>query len=449
MDTEYYFKEQLNNDLDMLKSEFRQNRIKALPKIVNNEIVILFKNEKYLADIKKILEDNLENFKFMEREGELVLGYKQNAESILRRRLIRQTMEIISKRVDETGTREPIIQSQGENKIVVQVPGLENPDELKELLGTTAKLTFHLINENPTPKDNIIMLKDQSNSFDYPVEKRVLLNGELLNMANMIYDQGQPVINFKFNNLGAKKFADVTKNNVGRVLAIVLDDKVITAPRINTPILTGAGIISGNFTKEEASQVALLLRAGSLPAPLEIIEERTIGPTLGSELIKQGILSAVIGFILVVIFVLLIYKKLGVFAVLSLIVNMCIVLSLIYICNITLTLPGIAGLILTIGMAIDSNVLIFERLLEEQKMGKSITYTFNNAFDATITTITDSNVTTIIVGTMLYIFGTGPIKGFSVVLILGILSSIFSTLVFMKYVMFEWLLRMNIKQINI
>ena len=296
---------------------------------------------------------------------------------------VRQSLEIVRRRIDEVGTREPTIQRQGEDRILVQVPGEKNPDSIKRLLGQTAKLTFHLVDlETPLqqalagnlPPGSELLPSDENGgrpAMQYVVRKRVEVSGESLVDAQPTYYQNQPVVSFRFDSVGGRKFGDVTRDHVGELLAIVLDGKVISAPRIHEPILGGSGIIRGSFTVQEANELAVLLRAGALPAPLEIVEERTVGPDLGADSIEAGKIAGVVGLVLVVALMALYYGLFGLFANVALLVNLVLMIAALSVLQATLTLPGIAGIVLTIGMAVDANVLIFERIREEVRVGRS------------------------------------------------------------------------------
>ncbi|MBY0355274.1 MAG: protein translocase subunit SecD [Rickettsiales bacterium] len=398
-----------------------------------------------------------------ENAGAVSISLSDMAKRAKRQQLIEQSIEIVSRRVNETGTKEPIIQRQGDKRILLQVPGLSDPAQLKEILGTTAKMTFHLVNMNATPEqvlagrvplgtrllpsDDISQRLSDGQPYRYPVYNKVELSGEMLTGANASYQDGQPVVSFQFNSIGAKKFGEITQKNVGRPFAIVLDDKVITAPRINTPILNGSGIISGSFTVESANNLALLLRAGALPAPLKIVEERSVGPSLGNDSIEAGKRASLIGLVAVVGFMLLSYGLLGIFASMALLVNIVMLLGALAWFQATLTLPGIAGIVLTFGMAVDANVLIFERIREEAHRGRSPASAVNSGFKAAFATIMDSNITTLIAAALLFSFGTGSIKGFAVTLTVGILSSMFSAIMVTRMLIALWIHTMRPRSI--
>lgn len=356
------------------------------------------------------------------------------------RKAVEQSIEVIRRRVDALGTREPSIQRQGDDRVLVQVPGLQDPQTLKEILGQTAKLEFRLVAEpgqNPSEVEELEQVDEQGK---LPIEKQVMVQGEDLTDAQPGFDQrgGEPVVNFRFNIRGAQKFGDVTSKNVGRLFAIVLDNKVISAPRILTPITGGSGQISGRFTVEQANNLAILLRAGALPAKLNIVEERTVGPGLGQDSIDAGKRAAYVGAGLVVFYMLITYGVFGVFANLALFVHIAFIFAGLVLLGSTLTLPGIAGIVLTIGMAVDSNVLIYERIREENHAGRSILASLDAGFNRAFATIVDSNVTMFVAAAILYFLGTGPVRGFAVSLALGILTTIVTAVTMTRMMIAVW-----------
>ena len=363
-----------------------------------------------------------------------------------------QSLEIVRRRIDELGTREASVQRQGENRIVVQVPGESSPESIKRLLGQTAKLTFHLVDlETPVseakagriPPGSMLLPGDEPGAngqpVEYVVQRQVVVGGENLVDAQPTMQTNQPVVSFKFDSTGARKFGQATQQNVGKLLAIVLDNKVISAPRVNEPILGGSGIISGNFTFQSATELAVLLRAGALPAPLDVVEERSVGPELGADSIRSGILACIVAGIAVAIFMLVYYGIVfGLIANIALIVNLILVLAIMSFLGATLTLPGIAGIVLVIGQAVDSNVLIYERIHEEVKNGRSPIASLDVGFNEALRTIVDSNVTSFIAGIALFIFGTGPVKGFAVTHCIGIVTTMFTAVTFTRIVVAYW-----------
>ena len=338
-----------------------------------------------------------------------------------------QAIEIVRRRVDEIGTNEPNILKRGNDRILVELPGLNNPDRIKSLLGKTANLTFRFVTQNEAESFGTekLLFEDGTEAI---VSKRIILSGDNLTDAQPRMDNqsNETVVTFNLDRVGAKKFAKATSLNVGKKLAIILDGKIISAPSIREPIIGGTGQITGNFTFQSATDLALLLRSGALPAPLNIIEERTVGPDLGQDSIKAGIISLIIGFVLVICFMLFKYKVFGLIANITLIFNLLLLIGILTLFEATLTLPGIAGIILTVGMAVDANVLIFERIKEEVKNEKNQILAFDSGYTKSRTTILDANVTTLIAAIILFILGSGPIKGFSVTLGVGILTTLFS-----------------------
>ena len=338
---------------------------------------------------------------------------------------LKQSIEIVRRRIDDVGTKEPTILQRGEKRILVELPGLKDPERIKNLLGKTAQLNFRLVTENEEFGAEK-MLSERGEELN--VSKRVVMSGENLIDAqpNFSNQSNQPSVSFTLDRVGAQKFGRTTSDNVGKRLAIVLDKKIISAPAINEAITSGNGVITGNFSFQEATDLALLLRSGALPTPLIIVEERTVGPDLGKDSIKSGITSLLIGFILVILFMFYKYKIFGLIANLALIANLTMLIGVLTILEATLTLPGIAGIILTVGMAVDANVLIFERIKEELKTEKSIIHAFDIGYSKAKITVLDANITTLIAATILFIFGSGPVKGFAITLGIGIITTLFS-----------------------
>jgi len=338
---------------------------------------------------------------------------------------LKQSIEIVRRRIDDVGTKEPTILQRGEKRILVELPGLKDPERIKKLLGKTAQLNFRLVSDNDEfGVDKLI----SENGENLNISKRIIMSGENLIDAqpNFNSQSNEPTVSFTLDRLGAQKFGRATTDNVGKRLAIVLDGKIISAPSINEPITGGSGIISGNFSFQEATDLSLLLRSGALPTPLNVVEERTVGPDLGEDSIKSGITSLIVGFILVILFMLYKYKIFGLIANITLIANLVMLVGVLTILEATLTLPGIAGIILTVGMAVDANVLIFERIKEELKTEKSIVHAFHIGYSKAKITVLDANITTLIAAVILFAFGSGPVKGFAITLGIGILTTLFS-----------------------
>ncbi|MBI1206959.1 MAG: protein translocase subunit SecD [Azospirillum sp.] len=368
-------------------------------------------------------------------------------------RAVEQSIEIVRRRIDETGVNEPTIARQGEQRILVQLPGVGDPDRIKRLLGTTAKMTFRLLDANVDaasgrvpPGTELLPSAEGGRGGElqrYPVKKKVEVDGANLTnaQAGQNSQTGEWVVNFQFDSIGGKRFAEVTRANVGRPFAIVLDNKVISAPVIREPILGGRGQISGRFTAQSANDLSVLLRAGALPAPLTVIEERTVGPDLGADSIKAGLISVVVGFVLVIAYMLAVYGLFGIFADVALVLNLILLVAVLSLLQATLTLPGIAGILLTLGMAVDANILINERIREEVRKGKSPYAAMEAGFKRALATILDSNLTTLITMMLLFSFGSGSVKGFAVTVSLGILTSFFTALVLSRLMMVSWLRR--------
>ena len=339
-----------------------------------------------------------------------------------------QALEIVRRRVDEVGTNEPNILKRGNNRILVELPGLDDPMRIKSLLGKTANLTFRFVTQNNNDTFGAEMLKFEDGTSEAMVSKRIILNGEnLLDAQPQMNNQtNETVVSFTLDRVGAKRFGKATNTGVGKQLAIVLDGKIVSAPVIRDTIASGNGQISGNFTFQSATDLALLLRSGALPAPLNIIEERTVGPDLGQDSINAGVIALMIGFLLVIIFMFIKYKIFGLIANITLLVNLFFLVGILTLFEATLTLPGIAGIILTVGMAVDANVLIFERIKEECKREKNNIIAFDTGYVKSKTAIIDANITTLISAIILFIMGSGPVKGFSVTLAIGIFTTLFS-----------------------
>ena len=338
---------------------------------------------------------------------------------------LKQSIEIVRRRIDDVGTKEPTILQRGEKRILVELPGLKDPERIKALLGKTAKLNFRLVSEN---KEFGIDVLISENGEKLNVSKRIVMSGENLIDAqpNINNQNNEPTVSFTLDRLGAQKFGRTTTDNVGKRLAIVLDGEIISAPSINEPITSGNGMISGNFSFQEATDLSLLLRSGALPTPLLVVEERSVGPDLGEDSIKSGIKSLIVGFILVILFMLYKYKIFGLIANTALIANLLMLVGILTILEATLTLPGIAGIILTVGMAVDANVLIFERIKEELKTEKSIIHAFDTGYAKAKITVLDANITTLIAAVILFAFGSGPVKGFAITLGIGIITTLFT-----------------------
>jgi preprotein translocase subunit SecD len=453
--------ERLNSVLDDVRTTLRPERIGYRGLGIHGDAVALTLTD--LATTERAMEllDGLNTNPVANEleitdagNGRLELRLTESAAADLRNTAVQQSVEIVRRRIDEVGTREPTIQQQGTDRILVQVPGEKDPDSIKRLLGQTAKLTFHLVDLD-TPLDQALSGNLPAGSMILPseettgpgqlaqqvVRKRVEVSGESLVDAEPTFQENQPVVSFRFDSVGARKFGNVTREHVGELLAIVLDDKVISSPRIREPILGGSGIISGSFTPDSANELAILLRAGALPAPLNIIEERTVGPDLGADSIEAGKWAGVVALILVMGFMALYYGLFGIAACVALLMNLVLIMAALSVLQATLTLPGIAGIVLTIGMAVDANVLIFERIREEARLGKSPISAVDSGYREAMRTIIDANLTTLIAAVLLYAFGSGPVRGFAVTLGIGIITSMFTAITLTRLMVSTWLWR--------
>lgn len=365
--------------------------------------------------------------------SDIVVQLSEAERSATDQRTIQQSLEIVRRRVDEVGTREPTIQRQGEDRVLIQVPGIGSAAELKALIGTTAKLTFHPVvsqtldaGANPGPRNLLLPAMNQKDVY-YVVEETPVVTGEELTNAQPAFDQNnRAAVEFQFDATGARKFGEYTANNIGKPFAIVLDNEVISAPVIQSAIPGGRGIITGNFTVEESTQLAVLLRAGALPAEMTFLEERTIGPELGADSIKAGQMAAVVGACVVALYMIASYGLFGTFAVVALAFNIAMIFAILSVIGATLTLPGIAGIVLTMGVAVDANVLIYERIREELRDGKSPAAAIDIGFGKALSAIIDSNLTSLLTAVIMFVVGSGPVRGFAVTTGIGIMTSMFT-----------------------
>ena len=454
VDFDAYFKEQLENLKDELRLSFQGKTIQEKRirypggmQIDNNQITLTLDDPSIAAETASLVRKTSTDLDVTVENATLRIGYRTDAIDKMRKQVLSQSVEIVRRRIDEVGTRELDIQRQGDNRILLQVPGLQDPEYLKQLLGKTAKMTFHLLNDSmpypdnsklPVPPGSARLKSDGSDTY-FTINKRIIISGDLLTDARAGFNQnGEPIVNIHFNSLGAKKFADVTKNNLGKPFAIVLDNKVLTAPVIRSAILDGRAEISGNFSSQETSELSLLLRAGALPAPVKVVEERTVGPSLGADSIKDGRNASVVAAFLVVGFMVINYGVFGVLANLALVMNVIMTLAVLSLFQATLTLPGIAGIVLGMGMAVDANVLVFERIREEVHLGKTVIAALENGYKKAFGTIVDSHITTLTASVILFFFGSGPVKGFAVTLFIGILLSMFTAVVLTRLFTAIW-----------
>jgi protein-export membrane protein SecD len=378
-------------------------------------------------------------------DGTIVLTPNEQALRTRASAAVQQSIEIVRRRIDGTGVLDPQITRQGENRIVVQLPGVDDPNRIKQLIGTTAKMTFHLLDEgadpnHPASPGDEILPSENNPAQKFVVRRRVEVDGASLTDASPALNSqtGEWVVNFVFDSTGSRRFADVTTANVGHPFAIVLDNKVLTAPVIREPITGGRGQISGSFNAQSATDLALLLRAGALPAPLTVVEERTIGPELGADSIRAGAIALGVGFLLVVGFMGTFYGLFGWFANIALLVNLIMMLAILSILEATLTLPGMAGILLTLGMAVDANILINERIREETRLDRKPVAALEAGFRRAYSTIIDSNATAFLAHVMLFVFGSGPVRGFAVTITVGIVTTLFTATVFARLLMVRW-----------
>jgi protein-export membrane protein SecD len=423
-----------------LKRYFKEKQITLKNFSLKGDIISFETTDNEIENVKNILNDKesdvntyyptYKSHEFdVKEDGNLFsLNYSRYGLVLLKNSSLDQAIEIVRRRVDEVGTNEPNILKRGNDRILVELPGLDDPNRIKSLLGKTANLTFQFISQNNEESFGTEKLSFEDGSRDAIVSKRIILSGDNLVDAKptMNSQTNETVVSFSLDRVGAKKFGKATSTGVGKQLAIVLDGKIISAPSVREPIIGGSGQISGDFTFQSATDLALLLRSGALPAPLNIIEERTVGPDLGQDSIDAGILSLFIGFLLVILFMIYKYRAFGLIANLALVSNLFLLIGILTLFEATLTLPGIAGIILTVGMAVDANVLIFERIKEETKNEKNPIIAFDAGYTKSRTTILDANITTLIAAFILFFMGSGPVKGFSVTLGVGILTTLFS-----------------------
>jgi protein-export membrane protein SecD len=453
--------EQLNGIIDNVRDALRGAKINYKNLNVENNAIVLTISDPDRIEAARAALGKIDPSLTLDLapDGNGKLQFSAQATEQRRSQAVEQSIEIIRRRIDETGTKEPTIQRQGQDRILVELPGIDNPERVKALLGKTAKLTFQLVDTSVTvddarhgkmpPGDEVLPAADNARGglSAYLVKKRAIVSGDMLTDAQATFQNNEAVVSFRFDTVGARRFGDATKENVGKPFAIVLDNKVISAPVIREPILGGSGIISGSFTVQSASDLALLLRAGALPAPITILEERTVGPDLGADSIHAGAVASIVGVLLVVIFMFLFYGLFGLFADIALFFNLCLMLGALSLLGATLTLPGIAGIALTMGMAVDANVLIYERIREEMRSGRSMLSSLEAGFTRAFGTILDSHVTTLVAGLLLYWLGSGPVKGFAVTLSIGVLTSLFSAILVTRLEIVSWLRRWKPREI--
>ncbi len=457
VDIDFVYREQLDDLVDGIRGELRRAGLGYTNLGVEGDTATFDLRDAgdavSLDRARKIVRDLAGDLLIEVSEaGRFQISFTPQARDARRRDVVGRSIEIVRRRIDETGTREPSIQRQGDQRILVQLPGVRDPERIKDLLGKTAKMAFRFVHETAdpyagrAPAGTEILPSDERDSAGnarlYVVHKRVMVSGENLTGAASTTDEnGRPAVSFTFDTIGAKRFGDATKANVGRLFAIVLDNQVISAPVIRTSILGGRGQITGSFSFQETQDLALLLRAGALPAPLTILEERSVGPGLGADSIAAGKTASMLGLALVIVFMAATYGLFGLMANVALLANLVLILAALSGLQATLTLPGIAGIVLTIGMAVDANVLVFERIREETANGRGPVTAIDTGYKRAITTIIDSNVTTLIAALLLLVFGTGPVRGFAVTLSLGIVTSMFTAIMLTRLLMVTWLRR--------
>ena len=463
-------KEKLEDSRSAIQMSLRKARIPFQPVIVRNDtLTFSLIDPQTSREARSVIKDvintrtgssnNLPLYTFSEESGSFTLTVTPEGSRDLMTYMTDRALEIVRRRVDATGVAEPVIARSGENRIIVELPGLSEPDRLKTLLGSTAKMTFHLVAEGQTTPDaetDILPMVDPANPDvsvgQIAIRKKVEVDGANLTNANGQFDQqnNENVVAFQFDTTGAKLFANVTRNHVGERFAIVLDNKVISAPVIRSPIPGGSGQISGNYASlEEAEQLAILLRSGALPVPLQIKEERVVGASLGADSIKAGLLSICVGFALVVSFMLLVYGHFGIYASFALIINLALTLAGLALLGGTLTLPGIAGILLALGVAVDSNVLINERTREEVQKGRGVVASLETGFTRAYTTILDANITTFLKMAILWTVATGTIRGFALTISMGLLISMFTAIELVRLLISRWVKSKHPKELRI
>jgi preprotein translocase subunit SecD len=452
--------EQLNSTIDSVRKALRDGNIGYTGlKVANDAIRFKIRDPGRIEDARAALAKiDPDLVVKIADDGTGTMQYNPVATQQRRAQAVEQSIEIIRRRIDETGIKEPTIEAQGSDRVLVELPGVGNPEHVKALLGKTAKLTFQLVDTHVSladaqagqlpPGDQILPAQSsEGGQGAYVVRRRVMVDGGELTDAQATFQNNEPVVSFRFDSVGAKRFGEATRENVGKPFAIVLDHKVISAPVIREPILGGSGIISGSFTVRSASDLALLLRAGALPAPITILEERTVGPDLGADSIHAGAVASIVAVVLVVLFMILFYGLFGIFADIALFFNLCLMLGALSLLGATLTLPGIAGIALTMGMAVDANVLIYERIREEVRSGRTMLSSLDAGFKRAFGTILDSHVTTLVAGGLMYWLGSGPVKGFAVTLSIGVLTSLFSAILVTRLIIVTWLRQLKPKEI--
>ncbi len=458
VDMDVVAQERLEGIAETIRQEFRSQKIRFSGlDVTGDEVRVKLRKSEDNAAAAQIFDDFGRDYDVVADAPDYRIFFNEIGLTTLQTQTLEQSMEIIRRRIDPDGTKEPVIQRQGADRILVQLPGLDDPEEIKRLLGRTAKLTFQLVDttmtaqeamdRGRTPPGSVLLPSDSDDGQFYVVERRVMVSGELLETAQASFDQNnRPAVSFTLNATGAKRFGRVTGANIGRPFAIILDGKVVSAPTIQSQIF-GSGQITGTFSVAETNELALILRAGALPAPLIVMEERSIGPGLGADSVAAGQIAAIVGLALVIVYMIVSYGFFGLLADIALAVNVVLILGALSAIQATLTLPGIAGIVLTMGMAVDANVLVFERIREELRRGRSVMAAIEGGYSRAISTIIDSNLTTLFAALFLYIFGSGPIKGFAVTLSIGIATSLFTAVMVTRLLIIIWLERKRPRQL--
>ena len=454
IDTKPLINERLQDKIVEIKKFLKKNNFKFNSFKINGDSInfnIENDNEKRFQNLFFTTKNNTINqyidqyrthqFDLLVKNNSYQINFSKYGLLTLNNAAVKQSIEIVRRRIDDLGTKEPTIVQRGEKRIVVELPGLKDPSRIKNLLGKTAQLNFRLVTDEDNDFGSDKMISE--NGEEITVNKKIIMSGENLVDAQPRVDNqsNKPMVSFTLDRYGAQKFGKVTTNNVGKRLAIVLDNKIISAPVIRESITGGSGTISGNFSFQEVTDLALLLRSGALPTPINIVEERTVGPDLGKDSIISGTISLIIGFVLVVFYMFYKYRLFGLIANISLISNLLMLIGVLTILEATLTLPGIAGIILTVGMAVDANVLIFERIKEELRTEKSIIHAFDMGYSRAKITVLDANLTTLLATVILFFFGSGPVKGFAVTLGIGIVTTLFSAYFIARHLTSSYVLR--------
>ena len=464
VDTSPIVLQKIQTKFTSIKKFFRENDIKFSNIKIQDQSIYFeieeISKDKFISEFTKKKDNQIntyfekyKEFEFLYEidENEVLISFSKFGIIEIKNVSIVQSLEIVRRRIDELGTNEPNILIRGNERILVELPGLDDPTRVKNLLGKTANLTFRFITDVDSSDFGSEKMLFEDSGEEAIVSKRIVLSGDNLIDAQPRMDTqtNQTVVTFTMDRLGAKKFGRATTKGVGKRLAIILDNKIISAPVIREPIVGGNGQISGNFTFQSATDLALLLRSGALPAPLSIIEERTVGPDLGKDSIDAGTIALIIGFLLVIIFMFIKYRTFGLIANFALIVNLFLLGGVLTIFEATLTLPGIAGIILTVGMAVDANVLIYERIKEEMKIEKNNIIAFDSGYRKAQTAVLDANITTLIAATILFFLGSGPVKGFAITLGIGIITTLFSVYYFARHLTSFYVLKNKDKEISI